>query len=76
MRSPERRLEGKVAIVTGASRGIGREIALAFAKEGARVVPTARSRELLVSLADQIKDITGEAPFWAELDVKDAEKAN
>ena len=40
-----RRLEGKVAIVTGASRGLGQYCALGFAREGAKVVVAARSEE-------------------------------
>lgn len=48
------KLTGKVAIVTGASAGIGRECALALAAEGAQVVITARREERLKALADEI----------------------
>jgi FlaA1/EpsC-like NDP-sugar epimerase len=42
-----RRLEGKTALITGASRGIGRAIAEAFGREGARVVVNYVSDELV-----------------------------
>lgn len=50
-------LEGKVAIVTGASSGIGRAIALMFAAHGASVVLTARCKARLDEVADAIRKI-------------------
>src|SRR5271169_4606940 len=47
-------LDGKVAIVTGASRGIGRAIAEVFAREGARVVICGRKQETLDQAAREI----------------------
>lgn len=50
-----RTLEGKVAIVTGASRGIGAAIARDMARRGAAVVPAARDAAALGALAREIK---------------------
>ena len=49
-------LQNKIAIVTGASRGIGQSIAAVFAREGARVVITGRKQETLDQAARQIGD--------------------
>jgi NAD(P)-dependent dehydrogenase (short-subunit alcohol dehydrogenase family) len=54
-------LEGKVALVTGASSGIGRAAAVAFAREGARVVLANRHPEAGRQVAAQIEALGGEA---------------
>jgi 3-oxoacyl-[acyl-carrier protein] reductase len=56
------RLEGKTALVTGASIGIGRGIALALAREGVRVAIMARRRELLEEVAGEIAATRGGRP--------------
>lgn len=65
-----RRLEDKIAIVTGSSSGIGKAIALRFGQEGAKVIVAARRRQLCEQTVVQIKEQGGEA--WPiEIDVAD-----
>jgi NAD(P)-dependent dehydrogenase (short-subunit alcohol dehydrogenase family) len=56
-----RSLEGKVAIVTGAGRGIGRAIALAYGREGAKVVVASRTPATVEAVASEIESAGGEA---------------
>ncbi len=65
-------LEGKIAVVTGASRGIGYHAALGFAKQGAHVVAVARTIGGLEELDDQIKEAGGSATL-VPMDLKDGE---
>lgn len=54
-------LTGKVALITGASRGIGEAIALAYVQAGAKVVLVSRKQAELDGVAQRIKDAGGEA---------------
>ncbi len=70
------RLDGKVALITGGSRGLGKEMVLAFARCGADVVIASRKEENCVALADRVKSETGRRALpvgchvahWSECD--------
>jgi len=64
------RLEGRVALVTGASRGLGRSAAIALAKEGAHIIATARTEGGLTELDDEIKAVGGAATL-VPVDIQD-----
>jgi NAD(P)-dependent dehydrogenase (short-subunit alcohol dehydrogenase family) len=60
MGADNRRLEGKVALITGAGQGIGEGIAYAFAKAGARLVLTGRTAAKVEAVAENIRAFGGE----------------
>ncbi len=63
-------LQGRVAVVTGASRGIGRSTALMLAKAGAHIIATARTQGGLEDLDDDIRAVGGSATL-VPLDIRD-----
>jgi 3-oxoacyl-[acyl-carrier protein] reductase len=68
------KLTGKVALITGASAGIGWASALALAAEGASLVLTARRQERLTELAAAVKQAGGQA-VWVAGDARDEQTA-
>ncbi|MGD8281854.1 MAG: glucose 1-dehydrogenase [Gemmatimonadota bacterium] len=70
---PERLLEGKVIVITGASSGIGADAARLFAREGASVVLGARSSERLAELTAELES-AGHCAAYVPCDVSRAEE--
>lgn len=67
------KLSNKLVLITGGGRGIGREIALLFAREGASVVPVARSENQVVQVAEEIKNECGVEALGLVCDVANVE---
>lgn len=68
--APSMTLEGQIGLVTGASRGIGRAIALAMSGQGAKVCLCSRNMEDLETVAQEIGDLGGEA-IPVRMDIRD-----
>jgi NAD(P)-dependent dehydrogenase (short-subunit alcohol dehydrogenase family) len=73
MESSPPRLAGRLALVTGATRGIGRAVALAYAREGAHVILTGRTGGALEEVDDEIRALGGSATLLT-LDLKRFDK--
>ncbi len=65
----DKRLEGRIALVTGASRGIGRAVARRFAAEGARLILVARTSGGLEEADDEVRSAGGEPAMLVPLDI-------
>ena len=71
--TPTGRLAGRIALVTGASRGIGAAVAERFAAEGAKLVLTARTVGGLEETDDAVRQAGGESATLVPLDLRDFE---
>ncbi|MCB1548159.1 MAG: SDR family NAD(P)-dependent oxidoreductase [Hyphomicrobiaceae bacterium] len=71
--SRKERLNGRLALITGASRGIGRAVAIELARNGCHVVLLARTKGALEELDDEIRKVGGAATL-VPLDLADGDK--
>jgi len=64
-----KRLQGRIALITGASRGIGRAVALRFAQEGATLILIAKSSAGLEEVDDEIINLTNQSSTLVQIDM-------
>src|SRR5579872_3078429 len=70
---PDRPLAGRIALVTGATRGIGRAAAVALAQAGAHVIAVGRTQGALEELDDELTKVGCQRPTLVPMDLKEAD---
>ncbi|HKM42942.1 MAG TPA: SDR family oxidoreductase [Limnochordia bacterium] len=71
MSDKNQRLRGKIILITGASGGLGEQVAYEAARQGASVIVTARREERLIAVREKCRDLSGREAFSHVLDVGD-----
>jgi len=69
-------MDGRIALVTGATRGIGRAVAMEYAKAGAHVVLVGRTQGALTEVDDDIRKATGRSATLITLNLKHGDKVD
>jgi hypothetical protein len=69
-------LSDKIVVITGASKGLGKEIAIRLSKKQSKVILIARNKELLEHTQKEIQNLTGNMPFIVACDVSNEKDVN